>query len=390
MGALETEKILKKRLGEDFQIVTIGPAGENRVLYSCISHDFGRQAGRTGVGAVLGSKNIKAIAVRGTGSIPLSDSRGAQKKGEEMFKVCFAKPGFNTWTPYGTASITDWINEVGAFPTRNFQSSFAEFHHKINGQAVIDRLLITDKGCFCCPTPCGKYGFAKTDAGSAYVEGPEYESIALLGGSCCLEEIEEVAYANYVCDELGLDTISSGAVVSFTMECYEKGIIGSADVGREIAFGRLEDVIYLLEKIAACEGIGKTLSKGVRYAASVFGGGSDRFAIHVKGLEWSGYECRNAPGMMLSYMTADIGAHHNRSWALGYDVSQSDADVSELLKGGAGGKLGVSSPEGKVDHVISMQHSRPLYDALGICRLQTMEIGFETVHYEEIYEPSSL
>lgn len=385
IGAIKTEKLLKERLGEDYQIITVGPGGERGVVFSCIHHDFGRQAGRTGVGAVLGSKNIKAIAVRGTGSIPLYDPPGALKKGEEMFKVCFAKPGFKTWTPYGTASITGWVNEVGAFPTRNYQTSFAEFHNKIDGQAIVDRLLVTDKGCFCCPTPCGKYGFAKTELGSAYVEGPEYESIAILGGSCCLEEIEEVAYANYVCDELGLDTISSGVVISFAMECFEKGIIGKADVGREISFGSLSDVVYLLEKIAAREGIGEVLCRGVRHAASVFGGDSDRFAIHVKGLEWTGYECRNAPGMMLSYMTADIGAHHNRSWALGFDVSQSDADVSELIKAG-GGKLGVSSPEGKVDHVISMQHSRPLYDALGICRLQTMEIGFETVHYEEIYE----
>ena len=233
IGAIKTENLLKERLGEDYQIITVGPGGERGVVFSCIHHDFGRQAGRTGVGAVLGSKNIKAIAVRGTGSIPLYDPPGALKKGEEMFKVCFAKPGFKTWTPYGTASITGWVNEVGAFPTRNYQTSFAEFHNKIDGQAIVDRLLVTDKGCFCCPTPCGKYGFAKTELGSAYVEGPEYESIAILGGSCCLEEIEEVAYANYVCDELGLDTISSGVAISFAMECFEKGIIGKADVGRK-------------------------------------------------------------------------------------------------------------------------------------------------------------
>jgi aldehyde:ferredoxin oxidoreductase len=385
-GALVAEKILKDRLGEGFQIITIGPAGENKVAFACISHDFGRQAGRTGVAAVLGSKKIKAVAVRGTKPIPVFDPQGAQKKGEEMYKVCFSKPGFKTWTPYGTASITGWVNEVGAFPTRNFQTSYADFHHKINGQAIVDRLLVTDKGCFGCPTPCGKYGYAKTALGSAFVEGPEYESIATLGGSCCLEEIEEVAYANYVCDQLGLDTISAGVVVSFAMECFEKGVIGAAETGREIAFGSLDDVVYLLEKISSREGIGKALSGGVKTAAAEFGGDSDQYAIHVKGLEWSGYECRNAPGMMLSYMTADVGAHHNRSWALGYDISQSDADVSELIKAGGGGKMETSSPEGKVDHVISMQHSRPLYDALGICRLQTMEIGFETKHYEEVFE----
>ncbi len=385
-GAIEAEQELKERLGEDYQLLTIGPAGENKVAFACISHDFGRQAGRTGVAAVLGSKNIKAVAVRGTKKIPVFDAKRAQEKGEEMYKVCFGKPGFKTWTPFGTASITDWANEVGAFPTRNFQTSYAEFHEKINGQAIVDRLLVTDKGCFGCPTPCGKYGHTTTALGSAYVEGPEYESIATLGGSCCLEEIEEVAYANYVCDQLGIDTISAGVVVSFAMECFEKGVISAEEVGREISFGSLEDTVYLLEKIAAREGIGDVLAEGVKQAAAIFGDGSESYAIHVKGLEWSGYECRNAPGMMLSYMTADVGAHHNRSWALGYDVSQSDADVSELIEAGTGGKLEISTPDGKVDHVISMQHSRPLFDALGICRLQSMEIGFETFHYEEVFE----
>jgi len=166
----------------------------------------------------------------------------------------------------------------------------------------------------------------------------------------------------------------------------KKGVLTASDLGREVHFGSLEDVVYLLEKIAAREGIGDLLADGVKPAAEALGGGSEKYAIHVKGLEWSGYECRNAPGMMLSYMTADVGAHHNRSWALGYDVSQSDADVSELIEAGAGGELEVATPEGKADHVISMQHSRPLYDALGICRLQTMEIGFETFHYEEVFE----
>jgi len=385
-GAIEAEKELKARLGEDYQIITIGPAGENKVVFSCISHDFGRQAGRCGIAAVMGSKNIKAVAVRGTKSIPVYNPAGAQKKGEEMYRVCFSKPGFKTWTPYGTASLTDWANEVGVFPTRNFQSSYAEFHKQINGQAIRDRLLVTEKGCFCCPTPCGKYGYAKTSVGNAYVEGPEYESIATLGGSCCLETIEEVAYANYVCDQLGLDTISAGVVASFALECFEKGVISANDVGKGISFGSLEDVVYLFEKIASRDGIGAVLAEGVRHAAGVFGQHSDHYAIQVKGLEWSGYECRNAPGMMLSYMTADVGAHHNRSWALGFDISQSDADVSALISAGTSGELPLSSPEGKVDHVISMQHSRPLFDALGICRLQTMEIGFETAHYEDVYE----
>lgn len=385
-GAITVEEGLRKKLGDDFKVVTIGPAGENLVRFACISHDFGRQAGRTGVGAVMGSKNLKAIAVKGTGGLPVFDVDGLYTKGREAYEKVKAKPGFAGWTPEGTAGITDWVNEVGAFPTRNFQTSFFPRYKNINGRAVVEHLKITDKGCFCCPTPCGKYGRAKTGLGEVYVEGPEYESIALLGGSYVLGAIEEVAYANYVCDELGLDTISGGVVASWAMECFEKGLLKEKQVGRKIRFGDLESLVYLLEKTAAREGIGDLLAEGVMRASAKLGQGSEDFAIHVKGLEWSGYESRNAPGMMLAYMTADVGAHHNRAWALGHDVAGSAASVHDLISaGGDKGKLPKSTVSGKAERVIELQHIRPLFDCLGICRLQYMELGFEVENYEELF-----
>ncbi len=385
-GAITVEDDLKKELGDPFQIITIGPAGENLVRFACISHDFGRQAGRTGVGAVMGSKNLKAVAVKGTGGLPVFDVDGLFEKSKEAYKKVRAKPGFAGWTPEGTAGITNWVNEVGAFPTRNFQTSFFPGYKNINGQAVLERLKITDKGCFCCPTPCGKYGKAVTQLGTVHVEGPEYESIALLGGACVLGSIEEVAYANYVCDQLGLDTISAGAVAAWAMECFEKGILSEEQVGRKIGFEDLESLVYLLEKTASREGIGDLLAEGVMRASAQVGKGSESFAIHVKGLEWSGYESRNAPGMMLSYMTADVGAHHNRAWALGHDVAGSAASVHDLISaGGRGDRLDKASVSGKAEKVIELQHIRPLFDCLGICRLQYMELGFEVENYEALF-----
>jgi aldehyde:ferredoxin oxidoreductase len=385
-GAITTEERLKREVGDDFKIITIGPAGENLVRFACISHDFGRQAGRTGAGAVMGSKNLKAVAVKGTGGLPVFDAKRLLEKGRDAFEKVKAKPGFAGWTPEGTAGITDWVNEVGAFPTRNFQTSFLPGYKNINGRAVLEHLKITDKGCFCCPTPCGKYGMAKTRLGSVYVEGPEYESIALLGGACVLESIEEVAYANYVCDQLGLDTISAGAVAAWAIECFEKGILMEEEVGRKIRFGDLEGMVYLFEKIAARDGIGDLLAEGVMRASKELGRGSEDFAIHVKGLEWSGYESRNAPGMMLAYMTADVGAHHNRAWALGHDVAGSAASVHDLISsGGRRGKMPKATVKGKADRVIELQHIRPLFDCLGICRLQYMELGFEAKNYEELF-----
>ncbi len=388
-GSFVCEDALKKELGDDFQILTIGPAGENLVTFACISHDFGRQAGRTGIGAVLGSKNIKAVAVKGSGSIPVADVEEAYSKGKEAFQKVSQKPGFKGWTPEGTAGITDWVNEVGALPARNFQTSHIDHSHRINGKMVLESLKITDKGCYCCPTPCGKYGHAETSMGSAHVEGPEFETISMFGGCCMLESIEEVAYANFVCDELGIDTISAGVVASFAIECFEKGLITEDQIGKKVQFGDLSSILHLLNMMGLKENeLGRLLSRGVKTASESIGTASEKFAIHVKGLEWTGYECRNAPSMMLAYMTADIGAHHNRAWVLGQDVVGAATSVHDLITAGADGekrpKAEISAQE-SAEYVINSQHIRPAFDLLGCCRLQLMELGFEPEHYAELY-----
>lgn len=367
-GCFEAEKMLKDDLGADFQIATIGPAGENLVTYAVISHDFGRQCGRTGVGAVLGSKKVKAIAVRGSRGFAVADPERVLAKGKAMYEACFSKPGFEEWTPYGTAGVTDWINEIGAFPTKNFYTGYFEKHKQINGPTLRDKILILDKGCTGCPIPCGKYSRASYRGRDIYVEGPEYETIALMGGNLLIENIEEVAYVNYVADELGIDTISGGSVVAFILECLEKGLLSPDEVGRDVGWGDADGVAWLLERIAHREGIGELVAGGVKAAAAKIGGDSHKFAMHIKGLEISGYESRYAPAMMLAYMTADIGAHHNRAWAITYDAA-----------------VGQDKIEGKAAKVIELQHVRPLFDALGLCRLQWVEIGFELQHYAEMF-----
>jgi len=367
-GCYEAEETLKKRYGEDFQVALIGPAGENLVKFACISHDFGRQAGRTGVGAVMGSKRVKAIVIRGTKTIPLADPQGVYAMGKQMYESCFSKPGFKKWTPYGTAEVVDWVNEIGAFPTRNFKTSYFPEYKQINGVRLREEIRQTDKGCMGCPIPCGKYSKARSSMGEAMVEGPEYETIALLGGNCCLGNIHDVAYANYICDELGLDSISGGNVAAFAIECFEKGLLTEEQVGMALSFGDLKSVVHLLKLIAHRDGVGDMLAEGVKTASERIGHDSAKFAIHVKGLEWTGYESRYSPSQMLSYITADIGAHHNRSWAITYDVA-----------------VGRDTLEGKAAKVVELQHTRPLFDCLGICRLQWVEIGFDLNWYETIF-----
>ena len=366
-GSLTTEKALKQALGEQFQIATIGPAGEGGVHYACISHDFGRQAGRGGVGAIMGSKKLKAIAVRGTRSIPVADTALCRRLAREMYAACEASPGLEAWQKYGTAGVTTWCNEIGAFPTRNFSSGYFEEHPGLSGEVMRQAIVVTDKACFGCPSPCGKYSHSRKY--NVHVEGPEYETTALIGGNCALGNIEDVAYANYLADELGVDTISAGNAMAFAIECFERGIIGTRETGGlALRFGDPEVVFTLLKQIAHQEGIGAVLAKGVRHAASVWGGGSEAFAMQVKGMEISGYESRNAPSMLLAYMTCDVGAHHNRAWAITYDIATGRDTIT---------------PD-KVAQVIRLQHIRPLFDCLGACRLQWVELSLDLAHYAPI------
>ena len=363
-GAITAETALKKELGDDFQIALVGPGAENLVKYACICHDFGRQAGRAGVGTVMGSKKLKAIAIRGSKSIPVADVSEFRRVGREMLEFCKNSDAWDVWVRLGTAGLNIPSNEWGSFPTRNFQSGHFEEMDKMTGEYMREQIVVTDKACFACPCACGKYSYTKK--WDVHVEGPEYETAAFLGADVAIADIEDVAYANYLCDELGIDTISAGNVIAFAIECFERGIITTKDTdGLALRFGDSEGVFELIQKIAKREGIGDVLAEGVRHAAEVFGGGSSDFAMQIKGLEISGYESRDAPAMMLAYMTADIGAHHNRAWAITYDIEV--------------GRDGVT-PD-KAAKVIELQHIRPLLDALGGCRLQWVELGMPLDYY---------
>jgi len=366
-GSIDCERQLKDELGEDFEIATIGPAGENGIVFSCITHDFGRNAGRCGVGAVMGSKKVKAIAVKGTKTFPIYDLKSHTEQTEAIIQRTKPHPNMAPWQEYGTALFVGWSNDQGAFPAKNFQSSYYEDWPKIDGEKLVEECVVTDKACFGCWMNCGKYSKAKTKHGDIFIEGPEYETIALIGGSCAMTSIHDVTYANYLCDNLGVDTISGGSVVAFAMECFEKGIITKDDLeGRELNWGSIDDFEYLLTKIAYKEGIGKVLAKGTKGAAEELGKDSIKFAMQQKGLESSGYESRWAPSMLLSFMTSDIGAHHNRSWSITVDLELGRDEIKE-----------------KAPVVVYLQHIRPLYDMISICRLFWGELDINPEEYVE-------
>lgn len=368
-GSMTVEKKMKDKFGEEFQIAVIGPAGENMVSFAHINHDFGRQAGRGGVGAVMGSKKVKAIVLRGTKSVPVADMEAYRKAGMALYKACKDAEGLKEWTRYGTTIVTSWCNEVGALPTRNFSAGSFEGAQGIYGQTMREKIVVTDKGCFGCPSPCGKY--SKTKKYNSYVEGPEYETIGLLGSNVGIDDIEAVAQANLLCDEMGIDTISAGSVIAWAMECYEKGIFTKQDTGGiELKFGNAEAVFKMIEMITRREGLGALLADGVKKASQEIGKGTEKFAIHVKGMEQSAYQTHNATAMLLAYMTCDVGAHHNRAWAITYDIQVGREKVV---------------PE-KVARVIWLQHFRPMFDVLGACRLQWVELGIDRDLYVPLLE----
>ncbi len=368
-GSIEVEKALKDKYGEEYQVAVIGPGGENGVLYASINHDYGRQAGRGGVGTVMGVKKVKAIVIRGTQSVKVADLPAYRAAGLALFKACKESEGLKPWQTYGTTIVVSWCDEVGALPTRNFSAGSFEGGKTLYGPVMREQIVVTDKGCFGCPSPCGKYSHSKRHG--AYVEGPEYETIGMLGSNVGLSDIEDVAYANLLCDDLGIDTISTGSAIGWAMECFEKGLFTRSDTGGlDLRFGNAAAVFEMIRRIARREGLGAMLAEGVKRASQEMGRGSEKFAIQIKGMEQSAYATHNATAMLLSYMTCDVGAHHNRAWAITYDLQVGRERVA---------------PD-KVDRILWLQNFRPMFDVLGACRLQWVELGIDRDLYVPLLE----
>ena len=318
-GCFETEKILKEKYGKDVSVGSIGPAGEKMVKFATITFDRGRQAGRGGTGAVWGSKNLKAIVIK---KAKAKIEYAYPEKFREAVKKAINKINSHPFIPirklYGTPTWVDRISLAGLLPTRNFQNGSFENVDKICATTMRLKIVNRDMACFGCPVSCWKYSKVKDGkyAGTEVI-GPEYETIALMGSNCGINSIEAIAYANALADDLGLDTISTGVVIAWAMECYEKGIIGKEDTENlELTFGNEKVWIEIIRKIAYREGLGDTLAEGVWRASKKIGKGSENLAPHVKGMEIPGYDPRGSFGMALAYSTSDRGACHQRAWTV--------------------------------------------------------------------------
>ncbi|MGB9867102.1 MAG: aldehyde ferredoxin oxidoreductase family protein [Bacillota bacterium] len=315
-NTIEAEDQIKRETSAEAGVMVIGPAGENMVRYASINSDHYRQAARGGVGAVMGAKNLKGIAVLGSGPIvPAQPEKIKTRYLEHLARLRSSVTG-QARKKYGTPMTLNITNNAGMLPVRNFTAStFPEAEDNIDGPGVA-KLVVKSRSCWGCMIACSKITAVNEGSFSGdVVEGPEYETLGLLGANVGVTYLPAVIRANILCDELGLDTISTGCCIGFLMECFQRGILSEKEIGvSNPSFGNYNAVIELIKMIAYRQGIGDVLAEGVKRAAEAIGKGSHKFAMHVKGMEFPAYEPRRAFGACLSYAVSPRGACHRRAW----------------------------------------------------------------------------
>jgi aldehyde:ferredoxin oxidoreductase len=308
IGSAEAEALLAKKHGHDHSILSIGPAGENLSPMACINCDYYRQAGRGGLGAVMGSKNVKAIVVKGTGAVKVPDVVKTTDRIVELLQTDVLQEDNTYVYDVGTTAFLEACNDGGILPAKNFSDTTDENWEKYN-DSVLMEYLRGKRGCGDCGLGCGN--FMQFQGGS--VEGPEYETIAVAGSNAGNDDPEKILKYNQTCDDMGLDTISAGDTIIWAMEMTEKGI---HDFG--IKFGEADKMIEYIKLMARREGVGAELADGVKIASEKYGGTD--FAMQVKGLEYPQYEPRGSWGMSLAYAVSDRGACHMRAYAPNEEV----------------------------------------------------------------------
>jgi aldehyde:ferredoxin oxidoreductase len=363
----QTQKMIHAELDDPkIEIAQIGPAGENRVRFACVTAGLSHFAGRTGMGAVMGSKNLKAIAVRGDRSYSFSDEEGVKalaKKGAQAFKNSELHQNFQK---YGTSMGISWFEKIGHIVTRNFQSGQFEMTADITGEKLTETLLKATDTCWSCVVRCKRVvEMTEPYQIEAQYGGPEYETISMLGSNIGVGDLAAICKANEICNKYTMDTISGGGMVAFAMECFEAGIITEKDTGGlKLNFGNSEAALKLLEMIALREGIGDILAEGYPKAVSLWGEACQKFAIQVKNQAFPAHMPRIKPAMALMYAVNPFGADHMSSehdW-----IAAADVDLSRGL-----GITDFTEPENldqtKVRATMLSQFYYSLMDTLTLC-----------------------
>jgi len=356
-----TEALVEEFADPKARVLTIGPAGERMSPIAAIMNDKYRAAGRSGVGAVMGSKNLKAIVVRGSGKVAAAQPQRVK----ELVKAFLARIKENAITgqglpTYGTSVLVNIINECGVYPTENFQKSWFEAADQASGEALAEKYLTGRDTCYRCPIACGRYCRADDVEGG----GPEYETLWAYSADCGVSDLAAVIKANKWCNEYGLDTISAGATIACAMEMYEKGILKSDEVdGPPLQFGSGEAIVEWTRKMGAGEGLGGKLAMGSYRLADMYG--AAELSMTVKKQELPAYDPRGIQGHGLEYATSNRGGCHVR----GYLISAEILGVPE--------KLDPLSLEGKAVWAKLFQDLTAVIDSLGLCLFTSFALGID-------------
>ncbi len=358
----ETEDALHAQLGAGFKFMSIGPAGEKLVRFACVMNDKGRAAGRSGVGAVMGSKNLKAVAVRGTGGVTVAKPEGFRTACLDALDVLMKAEITGKLLPQlGTAVLVNVINDSGIFPARNFQQGQFDTAGKISGETIVEQILVRRRACVACPIACGRVTALPDGKFTGRGDGPEYETIWALGADVGVDDLAAVTKANYICNELGMDTITAGATIACAMELFENSAVSENEVGGPLRFGDAEAVVNMMTRIGNRRGFGDVLAEGAARVADKYGR-PDLF-MGVKKQEFPAYDPRGTLGMGLQYATSNRGACHVRGYLI----------APEIL--GFPVKADPHTSEGKAALTILFQDLTAVIDSSGICLFTALGMG---------------
>jgi aldehyde:ferredoxin oxidoreductase len=356
----ETTSILKSEFGDDqAKVLSIGPAGENLSYMAAVMNDFFRAAGRNGVGAVMGSKNIKAIIVRGTNKVENANPDAMKQVLTNILKKVRENGVTGQGLPtYGTAILVNIINENGVYPVNNFQEAYDPDAELISGETMTEKYLVKKDPCYRCPIACGRY--CKWNEGEG--AGPEYETVWVFGSNCGVHDYDAIHQANDLCNKLGLDTISVGATIAAGMELFQRGYIKPEDLdGTPLEFGNAQGMVEWVRKIAYREGLGDKMALGSYRFADSFG--APELSMTVKKQELPAYDPRGVQGHGLQYATNNRGGCHVR----GYLISPEILGLPE--------KLDRFSLEGKASWVKIFQDLTAVIDSVGLCLFSSFALG---------------
>ena len=358
----ETEDAILAEFHGDAKVACIGPAGEKQVNFAAVINDKHRAAGRSGVGAVMGSKNLKAVAVRGTGGVKVADPQGFREAAIEAYGLLKQNPVSAEGLPaLGTPVLVNVINQLGALPTRNFQLDTFDGAEAISGETLAATYLQRNKACMGCIIGCGRVTSLKGARFQGLGEGPEYESIWALGAACGVDDLAAITKSNYICNEYGMDPITLGATIACAMELAEKGLVSEEEIGMPLQFGDADALVKLSELTAKREGFGDKLALGSYRMAEIYG--APELSMTVKKQEFPAYDGRGVQGMALNYATSNRGACHVR----GYLISPEVLGLPE--------KLDPQATDGKATWAKIFQDFTAVVDSSGVCLFTTFALG---------------